>query len=461
MKTLARVEVAFCWLALSCAGPIHVEDGGLLELDAGAMELDAGDARDGGPDAGMRVVDGGGSLDAGALDDDAGQAFDAGGLRDAGSIRPAVDSGVLSDGGLPAWVTAHAVWEWFEIPNTALSSVDPSPRPLGNTGPSSKISTWNGAALKESGSVYMLGAAGGHQDYVGNEVDELALNVATPRWVQVRAPSANADIYNLSAYYADLRPAASHTYTSTHYHAALNRMFILSFGGLNGAYPAPPSSFAYATRHFVISYDRTAGEWDRPDAPDAFDPYPAGGDNIAALCVSNPLTGKLYYSRSLNGFWEFDPRKPRGSQWTRLHQNALNGNYVSGALDPVRLRLFAVGSYERTRPPQVFDVTTGQNITSTTPLGGLGAGALSPEPYQGVCFDRVNDAFLVFHNTDPISFHVVSGAQLSVSTQATTGTPPAARPNGIHNAVQYVPELRGVVLANRHSGNVYFMRTAP
>lgn len=36
----------------------------------------------------------------------------------------------------------------------------------------------------------------------------------------------------------------------------------------------------------------------------------------------------------------------------------------------------------------------------------------------------------------------------------------AQRSNGIHNAAQYVPELKGVVLANSYTGNVKFMRTA-
>ena len=40
---------------------------------------------------------------------------------------------------LPAWVSALPLWEWHAIPNTALSSVEPTPRPLGITGPASKI----------------------------------------------------------------------------------------------------------------------------------------------------------------------------------------------------------------------------------------------------------------------------------------------------------------------------------
>jgi len=76
-----------------------------------------------------------------------------------------------------------------------------------------------------------------------------------------------------------------------------------------------------------------------------------------------------------------------------------------------------------------------------------------------VIFDDANDRYLVFRNTNPISAIVVNGATWHVSQLSTVGNP-AARVNGIHNSVQYVPELKGVVIANSYSGNLYFMRVA-
>jgi len=43
---------------------------------------------------------------------------------------------------LPAWVNALAIGQWLSVPNTALSSVAPSPVPAGNTGPQSKVIAW-------------------------------------------------------------------------------------------------------------------------------------------------------------------------------------------------------------------------------------------------------------------------------------------------------------------------------
>jgi hypothetical protein len=46
-----------------------------------------------------------------------------------------------------------------------------------------------------------------------------------------------------------------------------------------------------------------------------------------------------------------------------------------------------------------------------------------------------------------------------VDEPAMSGMAPAARTNGLQNSLQYVPELRGFVVANKYAGNVYFVRT--
>jgi hypothetical protein len=54
----------------------------------------------------------------------------------------------------------------------------------------------------------------------------------------------------------------------------------------------------------------------------------------------------------------------------------------------------------------------------------------------------------------------VNASTWYVDQPTITGTKPAARTNGIHNSFRYVPNLKGVVLANDYFGNVKFMRTA-
>ena len=106
-------------------------------------------------------------------------------------------------------------------------------------------------------------------------------------------------------------------------------------------------------------------------------------------------------------------------------------------------------------------------VEPVTPSCDVSA-ALALTGYPAVVYDDVLDAFLVFANTDPISVFRVDAKTWSVTAQSVSASPaaptnnarPAARANGLQNSVQYAPELRGVVVANSYTGNVYYMRTS-
>jgi hypothetical protein len=351
---------------------------------------------------------------------------------------------------LPAWVDALPLWQWHAIPDTALSSVEPSPRPLGITGPASKIIAWCGATLKRQGSVYLIGAAGGHADYGGNEVDALRLNAATPHWEQLRAPSVNADIVGSSGVYLDLRGASTHTYYATQFIDALNRLIVFENpGAAGGAIPDPPAGFAYAGKPISTSFNLTTNDWDPP----AYIPtYPSGGDWTACLVAKHPVTEDVYYNRYGAGWWRWTRSS---NSWAKLSDHSQPGNYRGAAIDPDRGRMLLVGAGA---PPEVRALD-GSSVAVT--FGGLGADALKVNGYPSVLYDEVNDAYIAVYNSGAsIAALKIRADTWTVEAPAMTGTPPAARTNGIHNAAQYVPELGGFVLANAYTGNVYFVRTS-
>lgn len=358
-----------------------------------------------------------------------------------------------AQGTIPAWVSVLPLWQWHEIPNTALSSVEPKVKPLGSTGPSSKITSWNGASLKRSGSVYMLGAAGGHADYAGNEVNALALNATTPKWVELRATSRNSDITNGTQFYLDKRPAATHTYYTTQFIDSLNRMVVFGGGGLNGPFPAPPIDSPYFGSKRSFSFNVASGDW---DSPDYIAHYPGDGNATAALAVKHPVTDDFYYSRSYGAGW-YKWTKATNT-WSKLSNVTRAPWYAGAAIDPVRNRMLIVGGYSPASPVVTnLDGTTVPSVTFT----GLGSNVLKVTGYPGVIFDEANDTYLVFYNTaTSIGMYRVNASTFSVDIPKVTGTIPAARPNGIQNSVQYVPELGGFVIANSYTGNVYFMRTS-
>lgn len=373
-------------------------------------------------------------------------------------VRPLLDiplaPALSGTGTLPDWVAALPLWQWYEIPNTALSSVDPAVMPLGVTGPRSKIDTWCGACLKRSGSVYMLGAAGGHGDYAGNEVDALALNVATPQWTQVRGPTANADIVDAAQFYLDNRPAATHTYYATQFIESANRMVVFSSQGLNGPsmFAAPPVNYPYGGDKQSFSFNMATGDW---DAPDYIAQYPGTGDFIAAMCVKHPWTDDVYYSKCYGSGWY--RWASSANSWTKLSSVSKAPWYAGAAIDPLRNRMLLVGGYSPSAPE--IRALDGTLIPAT--FSGLGAAALTLSGYPGVQYDEATDCYIVAFNAGAtIKLARVHPETWLVDEPVMTGSPPAARMNGLQNAMQYVPELKGFVLANKHNGNVFFIRTS-
>jgi hypothetical protein len=408
-----------------------------------------------GDDSSSNVGNAGGAAGTTGAGGSIGGSSGTGGAAGSGQGGSGVGGFAGGSGALPGWVNALPLWEWHEIPNTALSSVQPDPVPLGYSGSQSKIEAWCGAGLKREGSVYILGAAGGHADYAGNEVDALPLGTEAPAWVELHAPSADSDILNDAQFYLDERPSATHTYYATQFIDARNRMLVFPSPGMNmGGLPAPPNGWEYAgDAGFTFSFDLGTGEW---DAPEYVPNYTAGGDFTAALVVKHPVTEDVYYSRNYNaGWWRWTQAS---NDWTKLSDESRGPWYSGSAIDPTRNRMLIVGGYEPL-PPEVRELD-GKPISVT--FGGLGASALTRNGYPGVIFDEANDRYLVFFNEGG-AVHVVrvNPETWEVDEPPMTGSAPVERPNGIQNAAQYAPELKGFVLANSYEGNVYFVRTAP
>ena len=298
----------------------------------------------------------------------------------------------------------------------------------------------------------MLGAAGGHGDYAGNEVDALALNVPAPAWVQLRGATPNSQVINLTQFYLDSRPAATHTYYATQFINELDRMIVFASPGLNGAFPAAPSDFPYVGSTRSFSFHVATGDWDQPNY---VAPFPGQGDFTACLCVKHPWTGDVYYSRNYGDGWY---RWRRASNaWTKLSNETRGPWYAGAAIDPQRNRLLLVGGYS----PGEAEVRQLDGSRVAANFAGLGGAALNLTGYPGVIFDESSDRYVILYNSaNSIKTLRVHPETWLVDEPPVTGTPPAARNNGIQNSAQYVPELRGLVIANSYTDNVRFMRTA-
>ncbi len=371
---------------------------------------------------------------------------------------------------VPAWAANLAVNEWTQIANTALSSVQPNPLPaLAGSTPTYKINAWCGAAYDRNSKRYIIGMAGGHADYAGNEINALRLSDNAPTWDEISARSPDATLYNRSAFNSDMKGAAFHTY---YYLQVVDGVLIafcnpgVDFGVTNPPYATPGGwPYAHPSGNGPGNYNfnwspafRIADQtW---LAADYVPEYTGAGLWPAGLMCQNPATGDVYMARS--AWWRFTAAT---RTWTALSGANEGGNYAGSAIDPVRGRMLIIGGWSTDNiAPRVRNISDGSLVSVT--FGGLGASAIrngSLWQYAGVMFDDANDRFLAVKNTNPITIYAIDAATWEVSLLSTTGTAPAERTNGIHNSCQYVPDLgglAGVVIANSYTGNVHFLRTS-
>lgn len=367
---------------------------------------------------------------------------------------------VREPGALPGWAAALPLHQWYGIPDTALSSVAPSPADSRYGSAAYKIGAWNGATLKRSGSVYMLGAAGGHGDYAGNEVNAITLNSEAPAWVELRPRSAIEDVIKDASVYLDGRRAAIHTYCSTQFDQVNNRMLIVSGGGIHGVWSslvtATPGDWPWLSSGSakpMMAFGLSANDW---LAPDALSLLPANIGGTDAICCARPDGAEIYAA---------------GAGWTTIRKYTVStdtwsdvgpSGYAAGhgsAMDPDRNQILIVGANTGVATPRLFDITTGANLSIS--WGGLGAAAIQGGGYPGVVYDEANQRYIVAKNVAGfIELFTVDPDTYEIAALPVTGTKPAARPNGIHNSLQYVPELFGIVIANDYYGDLKFMRVA-
>jgi hypothetical protein len=223
--------------------------------------------------------------------------------------------------------------------------------------------------------------------------------------------------------------------------------------------PADPAFLSrYPPDRLFCSFSLDTNDWDVAEIQSTgrgyYANWPGSGEWLAALACSDPLTGDIYYARSggSGNLWRWSRSS---NTWTALAAIG-HTNYAGSAIDPGRKLMLVVGDWNGTVGPRVYRTDTGAAVA--TAFTGLSGNALKMAEYPGVIFDEHNDRFLVFKNASPIEVYAVSPVTWEVSRLSTTGAAPPARPNGIHNSPQYVPELRGVVIAPSYSGNLHFMR---
>jgi hypothetical protein len=317
--------------------------------------------------------------------------------------------------------------------------VQAQPIPPGN-GPETKADAWNSLVVDPVTSRVYNVAAGGHNDYAGNEVEYLDLNKASPNWVLALAPTPSSQLANCGSYYGDGRPASRHSYYGLSYSVEGRRIYL--FGGVfwcsNGGFHNAISSYNLDSNTY--SPASAHGSWDT-----------AGVEEPA--CATDPATGDVYVLHN----WQIGRWRPRTNTWTRnlnASGSVSNGQYACSAFDSTRGRAFFLGGAANCN--HIYTVATNTMVAAT--LSGSAASSVKGDE-RAMVYVPALDAFLVRARGAGATVYRIDAGTFECSVLATTGggSVPSTL-NGPYNKFLYVPQLRGVVYVPTYDGNAWFLR---
>jgi hypothetical protein len=252
---------------------------------------------------------------------------------------------------------------WSEFASTQLSTVPG----FNGAATSGKQDAWVGWHIDQrTGDVYTVGQ-GGHDDYWGNEVDKLALHVATPAWVEVSAGTASGNVTFDQDYYTDGKPASHHGYYGGVFDDTTNKAMRF-FGGARSKSGNPTQR--------ISAFNVVTNAWDSEATWSSPAPPTLVGANSATY-ARHPYTGKVYcwfYNAAIS-VW--DPASP--TSLTTLISSPSNpaAANTAAAVDTLRNQVFFFGGGAGGTMVRCYDIATNaiRTITLTgTDISGSAAG---------------------------------------------------------------------------------------
>jgi len=254
--------------------------------------------------------------------------------------------------------------EWYEVPNSKLQAVLPSPPARGT--PAAIMNTWNGGAWDPVRQALVLAANGGHADYGGNEVYAFFLSSLT--WQRLTEPSVAGPPTQTSETLPDGLPASRHTYSGVTFLLKQDKVFTTggslwgsSGGGSRGAW----------------TFDVPSRKWERQaDAP---------GSQVTAMAAYDPITG-LVFSLIQNGtLGAYDPAK---NAWSNRGGPGTWAEYDPArtmVLHPKRRALLVIGGGH----VMLFDISRSHATPET--ISTTGGAPIVDAQGPGLAYDPVTD----------------------------------------------------------------------
>ncbi len=369
-------------------------------------------------------------------------------------------------GQLPAYVAGKPLNQWFEVPNTNVTTLATAT----GTVPAGIMDDYSGLAFnKLAGKVAAFG--GGHGGSTDNTVAEIDMLADAPTWSVLCQPTPPAQrisapgggfVSENQLWWGtapDKKPNPPHTYSSGQWVEEFNSYVWFGYfaphnfgGGIDG-------------RTLRLIKNGAVGSWAQPQSAD---------DLGLALGARNTclMGGKVYGMASGQTLFKFDPSALPGARWSTVaNNNALNWSGF-GALvpDETRSRIFRVGDYFTDRFFTI-DIPSGV-VTNINPLLTGAANVLAGLRNRvgvdtvGCCYDVFNDRYIVPTGLAGGAFYAINAATWAVtlvSPASVSGTVPSTpivggNSTGIFARVFVIEQAALLVMWPRGSANAWAMR---
>jgi hypothetical protein len=179
----------------------------------------------------------------------------------------------------------------------------------------------------------------------------------------------------------------------------------------------------------------------------------------------HPTTGKFYAS----GQYAVTRFDPSANAWSWIYNGEVAGiDRGQAAIDGARNKLLRIGDWNSTHTvPITIDLATSQMTRAV--LSGPFAASILGYYQASMVWDEGLGAFLYFQDDGYLyAITYVSDAEYRVDRMPLAGVPPTPGGSGVHSGgpcaiygrMQYVPNLKGVVIVQRYDADAYFVRTA-
>jgi hypothetical protein len=336
---------------------------------------------------------------------------------------------------------------WYEVPNSHLRSVVPSPIDPDAGDPVNVMEAWSGGTF-DTGHNRLLVWGGGHSDYGGNEV--YAFNISTLSWTRLWGPSADIPPMpsSCSSTYSDGNPCSRHTYDGIAYLPVQDRMWIISgsdFCGPGGA----------TIDAFTLSLSGTPS-WTRRANP------PWG---YLEICSDyDPVTGHVFFAApaSTKTLTEYNPATDSYSDVGDGNLGEGVATHQNGVIDPVRRQFISVG-----RGDTGSHTAYSYNLAAAHPIPGVarstsgnGAGTMNSADYPGLAFDPVSDRVIGWDGgANVYSLNTTTWVWTTITPAAgNTVVPTGPAGHGTHGRFAYIPSKNAFIVVNNIDENVFIYK---